>query len=120
VPDSWERRSAQNSEFDEGEKMMDEKQMKVLGIVCLVICAVCIFVAIERYNTNAGNVRAMNAFRQSSPMGGMMGGGNMRPATPAATKYALLFAVLSGVGGAVLLVQSSKAEPQNRADTDDA
>ena len=100
--------------------MMDKKQMKVIGIVCLVICAVCIFVAIERYNTNAGNVRAMNAFRQSSPLGEMVGGVNMKPATPAATKYALLFAVLSGVGGAVLLVQSSKEESQERADADDA
>lgn len=39
---------------------MDKKQMKMIGIVCLVVCAVCIFVAIERYNANAGAVRAMN------------------------------------------------------------
>ena len=87
---------------------MDKQQKKIGGIVCLVICAICIFVAIERYSANANNVRAMNALQQSSPLGGMMGGGNMKPATPAATKYALLFAALSGIGGAVLLVQSKK------------
>lgn len=87
---------------------MDKKQMKVFGIVCLVICAICIFVAIERYSTNADNVRAMNAFQQSSPLGRMMGDGNMRPATPTATKYALLFAAISGIGGILLLVKSGK------------
>jgi hypothetical protein len=89
---------------------MDKKQMKVFGIVCLVICAVCIFVAIERYNANANNVRALNAFQQSIPFGGLLGGGNITPATPAATKYALLFAALSGIGGAVLLVKGGKKE----------
>ena len=89
---------------------MDKKQMKVFGIACLVICAICVFVAIERYNTNAGNVQAMNAFQQSSPLGGMMGGGNMKPATPASTKYTLLFAAISGLGGAVLLVKSVQKE----------
>jgi len=84
--------------------------MKLFGIVCLVICAVCVLVGIERYNTNAGNVRAMNAFQQSSPLGGMMGGGNMKPATPASTKYALLFAAISGIGGAVLLAKSGQKE----------
>jgi predicted membrane protein len=88
---------------------MDKKQMKVFGIVCLVICAVCIFVAIERYSANANNVRAINAFQQFSPLGVMMGGGNIKPATPAVTKYALLFAALSGIGGVVLLVKSGNA-----------
>ena len=43
--------------------------MKIAGIVCLVVCAVCVFVAIERYSANADNVRAMNQMRQSMPMG---------------------------------------------------
>ena len=85
---------------------MDKKQMKIAGIVALVICAVCIFVAIDRYQTNANNVRAMNRLQQSSPLSGMMGTGEMKPAVPAASKYAGLFAVISGVGGAVLLVKS--------------
>jgi hypothetical protein len=89
---------------------MDKSQMKLIGIVCLVICAVCVFVAIERYSANANNVRAMNSLLQSSPLGGMMGGANMKPATPAATKYALLLGALSGVGGAILLAQSGKKE----------
>ena len=88
---------------------MDRKQMRIVGIVCLVICAICVFVAVERYQANAGNVRAMNAMRQSSPLGGMMGNVQMKPATPAATKYAMLFAVLSGVPGVVLLVKSKES-----------
>ena len=91
--------------------------MKALGIVCLVICGICVFIAIERYNANARGVRAMNSFRKSSPLGGMMPGGMMpggdlKPATPAATKYAILFAMISGIGGAVLLVKSGAGGPQ--------
>ena len=82
--------------------------MKVIGIVCLVVCAVCVFVAIERYNTNASNVRAMNELQQTSGLGGMMGGGKLEPATPAATKYAAFFAALSGLGGVILLVLSGR------------
>ncbi|HLB72778.1 MAG TPA: hypothetical protein VJJ98_02055 [Sedimentisphaerales bacterium] len=76
---------------------MDKKQMMIAGIVCLVICAICIFVAIERYNANAGSVRTMNNFQRDSPLGGMGMSLEMKPATPAATKYAIFFAVLSGV-----------------------
>jgi len=95
---------------------MEKDQMKMAGIACLVICAICLFAAMERYNSNAANVNAMNAFRQSSPLrqitvtlgntsvsGLPSGFQKMKPATPAATKYALLFALLSGVGGSVLL-----------------
>jgi hypothetical protein len=89
------------------EMNMDEKQMKVVGIIALGICVVCLFVAVERYQSNANNVRAMNQMQQSSPFGGMMGQmtgqTQMKPATPAATKYALIFALISGVGGGVLL-----------------
>lgn len=89
---------------------MEKSQMKLLGIVCLVICAVCVFVAIERYQTNAKNVRAMNQMRNSSPLGGMMtqvtGQGQLKPATPAATKYAMVFALIFGAGGTVCLVKS--------------
>ncbi len=62
--------------------------------------------AFERYQTNAKNVKAMNQIRQSSPLSGMMRTGEMKPATPASSKYAALFALVSGVGGGVLLVKS--------------
>ncbi len=58
---------------------MDKKQMKIVGIVALVVCAICIFVAVERYQTNANNVKAMNKLQQSSPLSGMMGAGEMTP-----------------------------------------
>ena len=88
------------------EVAMDKKQMKIAGIVALVVCAICIFVAIERYQTNANNVKAMNQLQRSSPLSGMMGTGEIKPATPAASKYAAFFAVISGVGGGVLLAKS--------------
>lgn len=86
---------------------MQSKQLRIVGFVCLAACAVCLFIAYERYQANAGNVRAMNQMVQSSPLGGMMGGTAMEPATPAATKYALLFAALTGLGGAAALAQAS-------------
>lgn len=90
--------------------------MKITGIVCLVISAVCIFIAVERYNTNAKNVRAMKQMMNydSSPLGGMMkqmtGDVKIKATTPVATKYALLFAVISGVGGSVLLAKSQSCK----------
>ena len=89
---------------------MDKNQMKMTGIVCLIISAICIFVAVERYNANAGNVKAMNAFSQSSPLGGMMGVGKVTPATPAAAKYAIFFALISGIGRATLVLKGSAEE----------
>ena len=93
---------------------MEKSQMKIFGIICFVICAVCLFIAFERYQTNANNVKALNQMQNSSPMGGMMRGmtgqTQMKPATPAATKYALLFALIAGVGGGVLF---AKGQPNN-------
>jgi TctA family transporter len=91
---------------------MNKNQMKIIGIVALIVCAVCIFIAIERYQTNANNVRAMNQMRNSAPFGDMMGPGPMRPATPAATKYALLLALISGLTGAVLLIKGLGGPPE--------
>lgn len=95
---------------------MDKNQMKIAGIVCLVISVVCIFIAVERYNTNANNVRAMKHMmnNNSSPLGGMMnqmtGGVQIKAKTPAATKYAILFAVITAASGTILLVKSSTAD----------
>ena len=85
---------------------MDKKQMKIAGIVALVVCAICVFVAVERYQTNANSAEAANNLLQSSPLSGMMKAGEITPGTPAATKYAALFAAVSGIGGGVLLVKS--------------
>ncbi|MBN1125100.1 MAG: hypothetical protein JXA82_08835 [Sedimentisphaerales bacterium] len=94
----------------EGEQTMSNQQiLMIIGVVCLVICAALLFVAVERYQTNANNVKAMNQMQQGSPMGGMGGMlGPLKPATPAATKYAAAGAVLSGIVGVVLLVMSRK------------
>lgn len=87
---------------------MDKKQTMIIGIVCLVVCAICIFVAIERHSANANGVRFMNNLQRSTPLGDM--GMRMKPAMPATTKYALFFAVLSGAAGAFLLFKSKQQE----------
>jgi hypothetical protein len=87
---------------------VDPKAMKIVGVICLVVCCVLLYVAYERYQTNANNVRAMNQMRQSMPAGPLSGQVEMRPAAPAATKYALLFAVLCGAGGVTCLVIGAK------------
>ena len=89
---------------------MDKKQMKIAGIVCLVVCVVCVFVAIERYNANAQSVRAINRLQENSPLNDMGFGLEMRPTMPAATKYAIFFALLSGVGGGVLIYLSKQPD----------
>ena len=85
---------------------MNKSQMRIAGIVALIICAVCIFVAVERYQNNANSVKAMNQITGSMPFSDMMGQMQMKPATPVATKYALVFALITGAGGVVLLVKS--------------
>ena len=64
--------------------------------------------AVERYHTNANNVKAMNQFGQSTPLSGMMGVGQMKPVTPADTMYAIVFALVFGVAGAVLLIKGKE------------
>jgi hypothetical protein len=77
---------------------MNTQNFKTIGIVCFVICAICIFVAIEQSSSNAN---AVNAFNTLS--GGAL---ELKAATPTASKYAIFFAILSGIGGAVCLTRA--------------
>lgn len=87
---------------------MNNSPIMVVGLLLLVVCGVCIFVAIERYNANAQGVKAMN----------QMGFGNssmhLRPATPAATKYAIAASVMTGIGGIICLMVDAQ-EKHRRA-----
>ncbi len=89
---------------------MDKSQMKIFGIGCIVVSLICLFIAFERSSTNSNNVKAINAMTQSMPFSGMMGNRNLEAATPATSKYALLFAALSAIGGVVLLAKSASNE----------
>ena len=76
------------------------KNLRVVGIILLVVCGVCLFVAFERYQSNASAVRAMSS-RMSI-------GSAAEPGTPPATKYALFFGLLSGGGALCCLAAGRK------------
>jgi len=77
------------------------------AIVCGILCVVCIFVAVERYQANAASIEAMNQLG-GGLFGSLNGGGEVRAGIPAATKYAIFFAILSGGGAIVFLATGSK------------
>ena len=76
---------------------------KVGAIICAVICAICLFIAVERYQSNASSVNAMNQFS-----GGLIGSMKMKPGVPAETKYAGFFGVLAGLGAVAFLVVGNR------------
>lgn len=84
---------------------MNREQKKFLGWGLVIACAICLFIAWERYQTNAGNVEAMKRMTRNNPL---MSADDMEPAMPAATKYALLAALLTG-GGAAACFLSAKS-----------
>jgi hypothetical protein len=94
---------------------MQRKQYNIIGIVCLAVSLVCLFIAYERYQDNAGKVQAMNQMIGSTPLAGMMGGVQVEPAMPAASKYALLFAVGAGIAGLGSLLYSLQLPRQAAA-----
>ena len=81
------------------------KQFRITGIVLLVIASICLFIAYERYQANADAVQAMSRIG-GGMLPGVLGGGQLTAATPAATKYALLFALVFGAGGGYCLWKS--------------
>lgn len=96
--------------------------MKALGIACLIVCLISVFVAVERYMTNGLRVVYANigVERDRIPEWEMKmltnglearplqnGGSNLlEPVMPTITLYAGFFALLSGVTGVVLLMKS--------------
>jgi hypothetical protein len=90
---------------------MTPHNLKPIGITCFVVCAICLFVAFERYQTNAANVKAMQRITQSTPFGGASPLGDLQPATPAVTKYALFFAFIAGAGGVFCFARSGPPKP---------
>lgn len=81
-------------------------QLKIAGIVLLIVAAICVFVAIERYQANASAVNAMNELGGGLLQG--MAGGELRPSTPTASKYAIALALVCGGGGGYCLWKSKQ------------
>jgi hypothetical protein len=81
---------------------MTPQNYKTAAIVCFVLCAIFIFVAIERSQANASSVEAINQLTGSAL--------ELRPATPTGAVYAWFFAILTGIGGAFCL---SRAKPKS-------
>ena len=93
---------------------MDSKTLKIIGAICLVVCAISLFVAVERYQTNAKNVRAMNRGPITLPGGGTLETNFevFRPAMPAATKYGIFFTVLSACGAVACFI-GARSKPKS-------
>ncbi|MDX2096459.1 MAG: hypothetical protein SFW36_01675, partial [Leptolyngbyaceae cyanobacterium bins.59] len=85
---------------------MSPKNLQRTGLVCCVLCSALLFVAYERYESNAKAARAINELTQLFPINT---GVTVTPAMPTASKYALFFAVLSGVGGVACFTASRKS-----------
>ncbi len=92
---------------------MNKYQLTLLGVICLVIFLLCAFIAVERYQANLANVQALKQMQQNSPMGNQMGLQNIEPTMPAASQYAIFFAILSGVGGVACFVLREQNDSQN-------
>ena len=60
---------------------------------------VCLFIALEIFQTNASNVNAMKRMAQSMRFGSKSPFREMKPATPATTKHAQFFTLRSGASG---------------------
>jgi hypothetical protein len=83
----------------------------LVAIICSIISAICIFIAVERYQSNSDNVQAMN--QMSGPMlRNMTGGQALEPATPAATKYAAFFALLAAGVAVTAFIMHTKDQNQ--------
>ena len=77
------------------------------AIVCTLVCAICLFVALERNSQNAANVEAFNQ------IGGDMLRANLKPSMPTASKYALFFALLAGAGAIIFVASAAKQRSQD-------
>jgi len=84
---------------------------KTLAIICFAVAAISAFVAWERYQNNVKAVEAAQRMMDSSPVGGMMklmtGQSELKPTMPAISKYAIVFAILSTIGGFIFLAKKS-------------
>jgi hypothetical protein len=89
---------------------MSPAKLKGVGVGCLVVSAILLLVAWDRYQDNANKRDAINRIVGPSPWGALapLYGVNVEPGVPEATRYALFFAVLIGVGGVVCIVMSPK------------
>jgi hypothetical protein len=107
---------------------MSKDNMRIASFACLVLTAVLLFVAWERYSSHANAVEAANRMLNNSAMGQirrimlqqMTGQSELEPGVPVSTTYSIFFAVISGISGAVLLGASVKnkqvkhRQPENR------
>ena len=80
---------------------MNRANFRRAGTVLLVLCGICIFIAIERYQANSSSVNAVDEI--GTAIGAER---DLEPAFPAGSKYALFFAALFGGGGAYCFVKA--------------
>ena len=85
---------------------MTQSNIKIAGYACMVLAVVFLFVAWERYSSNAKAVETANQLLSNSPMGKLTNQSILEPNVPVATTYAILFAAISGIAGAVFIAAS--------------
>ena len=83
--------------------------MKPLPLICAVIACVCLFVAYDQYQSNVAAVEMMNQLG-GDMLSQLNGNGRFKAAVPAATKYALLAAIITGILSVVFHQQSKTIE----------
>lgn len=75
---------------------MNPGTLKAIGVACLLICAGAVFVAVQSYQDAKTVVGIDGVFTVRVE----------EPEMPAATKYAIMVAVLSFIGGGISLVSA--------------
>ncbi|MBX2853218.1 MAG: hypothetical protein KTR15_15900 [Phycisphaeraceae bacterium] len=92
---------------------MSKQGLRLTSIISFIVCAVLLFVALERCSTNASNVEALN----ESGFGSVFGE-ELEPATPTAAKYALFFAFLAAGAGVTCLILANKPGSNDQTPSD--
>jgi hypothetical protein len=84
---------------------MSSAHYRRIGAVCLVLCAICVFVAVERYRAKEPLAGAIDEIAEVASAEKVAD-----PLIPTATTYALLTAALFGAGGVYSFVKARKRE----------
>lgn len=94
---------------------MSPSVLNRIGSVCFGLAVILLVVAWDCYRDHAALIEAVNDFKEWPEMEArlkeMIGPEELQPGMPKATKYALVLALLAGVGGVVCMVVAVLKDP---------